>query len=407
VANALLSPKVYATTALAMVKNKLVLGRMVNQEYKKDFRGKPGDTVYVKRPPEFVIRTGATVSIQDVVEGEVAVKIDQQKGVDFQFSDIEESLTVDQLLKNRAMDSATTQIAQAVDTSIAGQYYKFNNWVGTPGVEVNSFADFALAPKRLDNLAVPSDGRFASFNPGDHWALAASLSGLTAQSGVANDALKRGALPMLGGVDGYMSQSMPGHTTGTRTNGTVNGAGQVSTYANVKSTMTQNLILAGMGASGTIKAGDVFTIAGVFAVNPRTKATLDFLHQFTVMADVTADGTGAATVVISPAIITSGAYQNVSAAPANGAAVTWMGSANSAYTQSLVLRPDAITLASVSPNKPANGEFEFSNDDETGISIRYWRFSDGTNDLHTVRLDVLYGVEATDRRQGVRLSGTA
>ena len=406
-ANALLTPKVYATTALAMLTNNLVLARMVNQEYKKDFTKGVGSTVYVKRPPEFAIRTGATVSIQDVLEGETPVTIDQQKGVDFQFSDIEEATTVDALLRNRAMNAAMETLAQEIDSAIARRYVDFNNWVGTPGQEVNSFADFALAPKRLDNGAIPSTNRFAILNPGDHWALAANFSGLNAQTGVANDALQKGRLPMIGGVDGYMSQSMPAHTTGTRTNGTVSGTATASTYANVRSTMTQTLPLAGLGAAGTVKAGDVFTIAGVYAVNPRTKSQNEYLQQFTVTTDAVADGAGAATVTIAPALITSGAYQNVSGTGAASAVVTWMGSANTVYSQSLVLRADAITLASVRPNKPANGEFEFQTDEASGITIRYWRFSDGTNDLHTVRFDVLFGTATTDRRQGVRLSGTA
>jgi hypothetical protein len=407
VANALLTPKVYATTALAMLTNELILARMVNQEFKKDFKPGRGNTVYVKRPPEFTVRNGATVAIQDVVEGETPVVIDQQKGVDFQFSDIEEATTVDELLRNRSMQSAMETLAQDIDSAVASRYIDFNNWVGTPGQEVNSFADFALAPKRLDNGSVPKSRRFGVLNPGDHWALAANFSGLNAQTGVANDALQKGRLPMIGGVDGYMSQSLPTHTTGTRTNGTISGTATASSYANVKSTMTQTLALAGLGASGTVKAGDVFTIAGVFAVNPRTKARNDYLQQFVVTTDATADGAGAATVTIAPALIVSGAYQNVSGVGAANAVVTWMGSANTVYSQSLVMRPDAITLASVSPNKPANGEFEFMTDKESGITIRYWRFSDGTNDLHTVRFDVLFGVAVTDRRQGVRLSGTA
>jgi hypothetical protein len=105
--------------------------------------------------------------------------------------------------------------------------------------------------------------------------------------------------------------------------------------------------------------------------------------------------------------VTSGAYQNASAAPANGAALSWMGGANEINPQSLVLTPDAITMASAKLVKPYVGESDYATDPDTGLTIRYWRFSDGVNDLHTHRWDLLYGLKVVDPRQGARLSGTA
>lgn len=405
-ANALLSPKVYANVALAQLKNQLIASRMVSGEFKDEFK-KKGDTVMVKRPPEFTIRKGPVVSIQDVVEGEMPVKIDQQAGVDFQFSSVEETLTVDALMKSRSMQAATETIAQEIDSVVIGRYVDIPNWVGTPGQVVDSANDFMLAPKRLDNLGVPVTGRFGLMGTNDHYGLVGNFTALPSQEGVANQALKEARLPRIGGVDPYMTQSMVNHTTGTRTNGTVAGAGQNKAYADVKSGFTQTLALAGLGANATIKAGDVFSIAGVYAVNHRSKQRQDFLAQFTVTTDAVADGAGAATVTIRNPIIAGGAYATVDAAPANGAVVTWMGAASTIYSQSLVLRKDAITLASAKLVMPYNGEASYSTDPETGISIRYWRFSDGVNDLHTHRLDVLYGVSTTDARQGARLSGTA
>ncbi|HEX8469565.1 MAG TPA: P22 phage major capsid protein family protein, partial [Brevundimonas sp.] len=261
-ANALLSPKVYANTALALLTNQLVAAKMIDGQFSDTFQ-KKGDTIYVKRPPEFTLRTGPVVSIQDVVEGEQAVKIDRQIGVDFQFTSVEETLTVDSLMKSRSMKAATAQIAQGVDSVILGQYVNFPNWVGTPGQIIDSTQDFSLGPKRLDNLGVPMDGRFALMGPNDHYGLVGNFVGLNTQEGVANQALKEARLPRVQGVDPYMTQGMPTHTTGTRTNGTIAGAAQQTTYVAAKATYTQTLNLAGLGAGGTVKAGDVFSIAGV------------------------------------------------------------------------------------------------------------------------------------------------
>jgi hypothetical protein len=404
--NALLSPKVYANAGLALLKNNLVAARKVTGEFKDEFK-KVGDTVYVKRPPEFTVRQGATASAQDVVEGEVAVKIDRQRGVDVQFTSIEETLTVDSLLKSKTLDAAMAVLAQDVDSAVLGRYVDLPNWVGTPGQKIDSAADFAKAPERMDNQAIPTKGRFALLSASDNYGLLGAFIGLYAQNGVAEDALTKAKLPTILGVDPYMTQSVVNHVTGTRAAGTVNGAGQAVTYDAVKLNYQQTLNVTGVGANATVKAGDVFTVAGVFAVNPRTKAVLDYLQPFTVLADVTANASGVVALTIACPMIVSGAYQTVSAVPAAGAGLSWWGAANTAYPQNLVLTPQAIGLVSAKLVRPYSGECDFAVDKETGIALRYWRFSDGVNDTHMHRWDVLYGVKTLDARQGVRVSGTA
>ena len=145
----------------------------------------------------------------------------------------------------------------------------------------------------------------------------------------------------------------------------------------------------------------------MFAVNPRSKATLPFLAQFVVLADATANGAGEVTVSIANPIITSGAYQNVNSAPADNAVITWTGAASTAFRQNISFHKSAIKLVSARLIKPSSGECAFARDPETGLTIRYWKTSDGTNDTHLHRWDVIYGVVNTDRRLGVRGSGTA
>jgi hypothetical protein len=190
VANALLTPKVFANASLAVLKNKIVAAKKINGKFTKEFK-QVGDTVTVKRPPQFLIRNGPVVAIQDVIEGETAVKIDRQSGIDIQFNSLEETLSVDALLKSRTLNSAMGKLAQDVDSNIHGLYAEFNNWVGTPGQVVNSASDFLLAPKRLDNLAVPTDDRFALLSPNDHYGLVSNFTGLYAQRGTAENALEK------------------------------------------------------------------------------------------------------------------------------------------------------------------------------------------------------------------------
>jgi hypothetical protein len=131
------------------------------------------------------------------------------------------------------------------------------------------------------------------------------------------------------------AQNVQTHTFGPR-GGTplVNGAAQNVAYTAAKDTTTvpgsQSLITDGWtaAAASRVKQGDVFTIANVYAVNPVTKAVLPYLQQFTVLADGSSDGSGNLTLSIAPAIITSGAFQTVDSAPADNAALTFVGTAS-------------------------------------------------------------------------------
>lgn len=409
-ANTLLTPKVYANVMLKLLKNNLVMGRLVTTQFKNEFK-KVGDTVYIKRPPEFVVREGAVAQVQNVTEGEAPIKIDRQRGIDISFTSLEATLTVDSLLNSEIMQSEAAQLAQTIDSDLMSQCLEFPNWVGTPGQTIDSAVDFFKGPERLDTLAVPGNDRAGVLSPADYWALAGNFTGLYAQTEVANSALQRAKIPLLGNVQPYMTQSIINLTTGTRAASgaaQVDGANQNVTYASISANdYKQTLNIKGLTAGHTIKAGEVFSMAGVNSVNPRTKQTTGVAYQCVVLADVTADGSGLAQITIANPIITSGAYQTVDAAPADSAPITWMGTASTSYRQNAVFHKSSIALVFAKLVQPYTGEASYATDPETGVSVRYWRTSDGINDTHLHRWDVLYGVKNVDRRLGTRLSGTA
>src|SRR5688572_28923026 len=168
--NALLSPKVYANAFLAHLKNNIVLPKLVTTEFKNEFK-KVGSTVYAKRVPQFTVRDGAVAQVQDVVEGEIAVTIDKQKGIDVEFTSVEDTLTVDSLMKSQTLKAAAIRLANQVDADLHAEAKKFYNWVGTPGQLINSYADLSKAPQRLDEMSVPTDGRVGILHPEDAWAM--------------------------------------------------------------------------------------------------------------------------------------------------------------------------------------------------------------------------------------------
>jgi hypothetical protein len=149
----------------------------------------------------------------------------------------------------------------------------------------------------------------------------------------------------------------------------------------------------------------VFTIAGVYAVNPVTKATLPFLKQFTVVTQIS-DTSGDITLTMSPAAILTGAHQTVSAAIGDGAAIAVAGTDSTGYRQNMMFCKNAFALVSV-PLVAPPGAVDVSRQSYKGTNVRVIPVYDGTNDVSKWRLDVLYGVKTVDERLAVRVSGTA
>jgi hypothetical protein len=410
--NTTLTADVIAKAAVAVLENEVVMGNLVYRGYEEEFANKVngynvGETISIKRPTDFTVRDGRVAARQDATEGKFTLTVDKFKGVDFGFTSEELTLQIGDLT-DRVIKPAMVQLANQIDRDVHNLYKDVWNWVGTPGQTVNSFADFAKAPERLDLGAVPMDGRYAVMSPTDEYGMLGSQTALYMQD-VAKDAYRNSNLGRIANVDTYSSQNVQTHTGGTRDNTTplVKGT-QSTTWAASKDSGTMSLDTDGWDTVATIKQGDVFTIDAVFAVNPVTKATLPHLQQFVVTADVTAHATttSSTTLTISPPIITTGAFQTVSAAALNDASITVMGTASTGYSQYLVFRKNAFALVTVPLIKPP-GAIDVGRRSYKGFNVRVIPYYDGTNDLSNWRLDVLYGVKTVDARQATRLSGTA
>lgn len=411
--NTTLTASIIAKAAVLQLDNNLVMAKKVFRGYEEEFAKNingytVGQTISVKRPMDFTVRDGKTMNVQDVTEGKFTMSVDKFKGVDFEFTSQELTLDI-KTLSERVIKPAMIQLANQIDQDLMALYKDVSSWVGTPGQTVNSFADLAKAPERMDEYANPMDGRCAVLSPADHWGMVGNLTGLYIERS-ANAAYRQGTLGNVGGLDMYSSQNIPTHTTGTHSTGSTgvtNGAAQETTYATSKDTDQFSLVTDGWANStAVLKQGDVITIANVFAVNPVTKATLPFLKQFVVKSDVTSDGAGNATITLSPAAILTGAHQTISATIADGAAITVVGSEATGYRQNLVFCKNAFALCSVPLVSPP-GAVDVARQTYKGTTVRVIPVYDGVNDVSKWRLDVLYGVKTIDQRLAHRLSGTA
>jgi hypothetical protein len=201
---------------------------------------------------------------------------------------------------------------------------------------------------------------------------------------------------VLGFDEVNMSQSIKQHTTGSRTNGTTSAA--------VTAEGATTISLTGLGASGTILAGDVFTVAGCFAVNPQTRETTGSLAQFVALASVTASGGGAADVTVSAIYSANHALATVNTLPGNGQVVTFLGAASTQFAQNLVYHKDAITFATADLLLPQGVDMA-ARATHNGISLRVVRQYDINNDRMPCRIDVLYGYSTIRPQMACRIWG--
>lgn len=411
-ANTLVSPDIIAKVSLAHLDNALVMKKLVYSDYSDEFT-KVGSTINIRRPVQFEVRSGAVANMQQVQEVTVPVTMNQQIGVDFEFTSVDMTLTVEEW-GERYAKPAMIQLANQIDRDLHGLYKYVPNWVGSAGETINSFADYAKAPQRLMENAVPNPLN-GTLSPADHYGLAGAFTNSVFSTSITEEAIKNAKLPMVAGVDTYVSQNIATHTTGTRTGGApvTNGTTQTTTWTASGGAWTQDLICDGFTTGHTITAGDVFTLGstvatGIEAINPVTKVGLGRLQQFTVVSGGTASGgSGDVTLTISPPIITSGPQQTVklNAANTDGLALTFMGSASTGYAQNMVFNRDAFAFVSrplyMPPAVTGGAQRSYK-----GISARVIPLYDGINDVAGWRFDILYGVKAIYPQLATRVSGS-
>ena len=109
-----------------------------------------------------------------------------------------------------------------------------------------------------------------------------------------------------------------------------------------------------------------------------------------MLSDASSDGSGNATITISPAIITEGPYQTVSAAPADDALITVMGTESTAYPINLGYHKNAFALVTCPLIMPDGVAFK-AQESSDGLSVRVVKDYDITNDEEIIRMDILYG----------------
>ncbi len=401
--NTMLTATVIAREALRILTNNIVFSKKINRAYEKEWGKtvngyKKGATINIRQPARFTVNSGPNLNAENFTENYTTLTINNQHHVDVQFSTVDLTLNLSEF-SERVLKPQMVALANYIDNqamlSIHSQVY---NLIGTPGQTPNSFRSIGNAMQRLNEEAAPTgDDISCLLNPAAEIALADAVKGTFDKQSV-GEAFRKGYLTSIAGADLFLSQGIPNHQVGAL-GGTpvVNGASQTGS----------SLVTNGWTASvtGILNAGDVFTIPGVYAVNPLTQQSTGALRNFVVTATVNSDAGGNVTIPIYPAITTSGAYQTVTASPASGAAITVIsGAANSIYPQNLIFHKDAFAFASL-PLEEIRGVQMYAQVQDEGLTLRMVQQYQIGTDVIPCRMDVLWGINTVFPQLAARITG--
>lgn len=413
-ANQTLTNQEITFESLDILDNRICVISQFYRDLEKEFGkkgGKIGDTIYVRKPARFLGRDGAAYSPEGLTDTEVPITINQQSGVDFEFSTAEKFESLDDL-KRRYLDKGMANMANKLDSRAAIMAMQNTaNLVGTVGTtpglsSTDAFQIYSQAGQKLDEMGFPAEPHSGKkgnrnliitsagntgwntftkqyFNPQD-------LLGKQWKTGQVNDAL---------GLQWMPTQITPQQTIGTL-GGTpaVNGANQTGT----------SLITNGWTASiaGLLNIGDNLTMAGVFAVNPQTRLSTGALQDFVVQAVAASDSSGNSTLVVSPAMVPSGQFQNITNSPAQGALISIYHTAAAGQaalsgvttSQGILWTPEAFAWVSFPGDVPEGVDMGatmmYTDHDDSGdfpVELRFARIWDGYRDQWVNRFDVYYG----------------
>ncbi len=398
--NSILTIDMITRKALEILENNLVLTRNVNRQYDDSFAvegAKIGSTLRIRLPDRALVTDGAALQVQDDNEQFTTLTVASQKHIGVNFTSAELTMQLDDFA-DRVLKPRISQLASSIDADVANAFRTIGNSVGTPGTTPATSLVLLQAQQKLNENAAVMSPRYATVNPAANAGLVEGMKGLFNPTDTVSKQFKNGMMGtgVLGFEEVNMSQSIKQFTTGSR------GATGNTTSAAVTAEGATTIALT-VASAVTIKAGDVFTVADCYAVNPQTRESTGSLFQFVALADATAVST-AVTVTVAAIYSANHALATVNALPGNAKAVVFLGAASTQYAQNLVYHKDAITFATADLLLPQGVDMA-ARAVHNGISLRVVRQYDINNDRMPCRIDVLYGFSTIRPQMACRLWG--
>lgn len=338
---------------------------------------KIGDTLRVAYPQHAVIVEGRVANPAPMQTLVREVQIVSQKNFSITYSSAEMALDIEDFAA-RYIDQQVRDMAAKVENDILSRAYQATAFqTGVPTGAWTKLAYANIAKKYMEDAGSSAATKRMLINSTSETSIVPALAGLFNSQQQIKIGYEEGAMGRASGFDWAATSVMPTHTRGSaNASYVINGANQTGSSIAINT------------GSGTFTVGDVVTFVGCYAVHPQTKVNLGYLRQFTVTEALAAAGN----LQIYPAITLTGSEQNVNASPTNGGAVVIQGTASSTYGINLAYQEDAFTFVTVPlPDLPG---LPCSRRKWKNISMRVATGSDITNDVSTMRFDIMYGFGA-------------
>lgn len=383
-ANTILTPTMVTRKALMILHQKLNFIGSINRQYDDSFANEGariGDTLKIRLPNQYTVRSGATISTQDTAENSVSLQVATQKGVDVNFTSKDLTLGLDDFA-TRILDPAMAVLASVVESDAMSMFKDVYNSTWNMG-SANTLAKTLATRVLLQRSLAPVADRTANLNSQDMVDLINDTKTLFQDSKSLSDQYKEGSMGRAAGFDFMENTIWPGFTRGnSNTAYTTNSlVATLATDGTAYATITVT-----SGANAPLQ-GDVFTIGNCFSVHPETKISTGVLQQFVINAA----GATTTSFPISPSIILGGALQNVTIPTTSAtAAIAFLGTANTATGTSLLYHKNAFAFATADLVMPKGVDFA-AREVQDGISLRIVRNYDIINDKFPCRIDIMYG----------------
>ena len=404
-----------AKEALRLAHEKATFVGTVNTSYDDSFAksgAKIGSTLRVRDPNQYTRRQGSRVmDVQDQNSSTQTITVATQDGVDMRFNSAELSLDIDEL-SARYIEPAMSVLVSGIDgdciTTATKEVY---NTAGTAGTVVGAvssgFSDtsaLGAARAKLNQGLAPKDrNRFVQMDSVTMASVSNGIKGLFHPSSEVEKAWREGFIARTAMADFYENERTWSVTNSDDVSGNTDAAALVTDGGTTIDMHT--LIPVAKQA-----VGEVFTIAGVYACHPETKAAYAHLQQFVITA------IGATTTTVSPPFYlglsaSTAAKRNVCKSDGtalattdfDAKAVTPWGSASTTYRQNLMYHKDAFAF--VTADLPLMDDaHKCVRMQKDGLSLRVWQASDIRNDELLMRIDILYGFKVLRPAWACRIS---
>lgn len=397
-ANSLTTIDMITREALRIAHEKCAFIGTVDRQYDDSYAktgAKIGNTLRVRKPNQYSRTTGSRVmDVQDQNEAYGSITVATQDHVDMRFNSAELALSIDEISK-RYIEPAMSVLVSGIESDFLAFATKATaNTAGTAGTPPTDLVAVGAARAKLNQYLAPKDGnRFIMADSVTMGGMVNGLKGLFQDSTQIKEQYREGMMGRTAMADWYENDRMWTMTNGSDVTGTTDAAALVTDGGSTIDMHTTIAVTA-------VNVGQVFTILGVYACHPETKAAYSSLQQFTITA------IGASTVTVSPAIYlgisdTTRARRNVCSSTGaalalsdfNSKTLTFIGNATTSYLQNLMYHKEAFQFVTADLPLMASSE-KCVRRNQDGLSLRVWQDSDIRNDELLMRIDILYGMAA-------------